>query len=432
MQEISQKISVRVSAKYPEMVQYPDEALFVDENGAIKNSYYIALMAWRENVMEQKGYLDGNMVSSKEFFSKSMKCLLADSKKENRVYSPLNVYMALGILGEITEGSTRAQILDLLGFDTVEHMRMQAKRVWNANYCNDGMTTSILGSSLWLSQNVSFKQELLNILVEYYYSSLYQGVMGSGELNETFQRWLNEQTGGLLEKQIGTVELTPKASLALATTICFHSKWRDVFRDNMTETDAFYGMEEKIFCEFMHQSNSRDYYWGDHFAALVQNFENDCVMKIILPSDGITPEELLGDNQVMQFILSSKDEWMNCKRVHVSLAIPKFDMTSNIDLIGGLKKLGIRDIFDIEKSDFLTFLKNRNSVALSQVQHTVRISIDEEGCSAAAYTVIGTIGCSVVPPDEKVDFIVNRPFLFVITGIGDLPLFAGIVYRPVI
>ena len=361
-----------------------------------------------------------------------MKCLLADSKKENRVYSPLNVYMALGILGEITEGSTRAQILDLLGFDTVEHMRMQAKRVWNANYCNDGMTTSILGSSLWLSQNVSFKQELLNILVEYYYSSLYQGVMGSGELNETFQRWLNEQTGGLLEKQIGTVELTPKASLALATTICFHSKWRDVFRDNMTETDAFYGMEEKIFCEFMHQSNSRDYYWGDHFAALVQNFENDCVMKIILPSDGITPEELLGDNQVMQFILSSKDEWMNCKRVHVSLAIPKFDMTSNIDLIGGLKKLGIRDIFDIEKSDFLTFLKNRNSVALSQVQHTVRISIDEEGCSAAAYTVIGTIGCSVVPPDEKVDFIVNRPFLFVITGIGDLPLFAGIVYRPVI
>ena len=55
--------------------------------------------------------------------------------------------------------------------------------------------------------------------------------------------------------------------------------------------------------------------------------------------------------------------------------------------------------------------------------------VDEEGCIAAAYTVMAAAGAAM-PPDETVDFVLDRPFVFVITSDSGLPLFAGMVKKP--
>ena len=34
------------------------------------------------------------------------------------------------------------------------------------------------------------------------------------------------------------------------------------------------------------------------------------------------------------------------------------------------------------------------------------------------------------PPDEIIDFVLDRPFVFVVTNRYDLPLFAGVVNEP--
>lgn len=52
--------------------------------------------------------------------------------------------------------------------------------------------------------------------------------------------------------------------------------------------------------------------------------------------------------------------------------------------------------------------------------------IDEEGCTVAAFTVM--IECtSAEPPDEEVDFVLDRPFIFVIESESGQILFTGIV-----
>ncbi|MCH5231965.1 MAG: serpin family protein, partial [Muribaculaceae bacterium] len=66
---------------------------------------------------------------------------------------------------------------------------------------------------------------------------------------------------------------------------------------------------------------------------------------------------------------------------------------------------------------------------VSQVQHAARVKVDEEGCEAAAYTYIG-MPTSGMPPADEVDFILDRPFLFAITGDSGLPLFVGTVNQP--
>ena len=67
---------------------------------------------------------------------------------------------------------------------------------------------------------------------------------------------------------------------------------------------------------------------------------------------------------------------------------------------------------------------------LSQTQHAARVAVDEEGVVAAAYTLLAEAGCGMPEKLEEVDFILDRPFLFAITGEDSLPLFAGVVAEP--
>ena len=63
---------------------------------------------------------------------------------------------------------------------------------------------------------------------------------------------------------------------------------------------------------------------------------------------------------------------------------------------------------------------------IDKASHGVRVSIDEEGVTGAAYTEIGLLAGATLPKEE-IDFVVDRPFVFVVTGADNLPLFVGVV-----
>ena len=49
--------------------------------------------------------------------------------------------------------------------------------------------------------------------------------------------------------------------------------------------------------------------------------------------------------------------------------------------------------------------------------------------TAAAFTTIMRAGAAM-PPTDEIDFILDRPFLFILESDSGLPLFAGIVNEP--
>ena len=53
-------------------------------------------------------------------------------------------------------------------------------------------------------------------------------------------------------------------------------------------------------------------------------------------------------------------------------------------------------------------------IFVSKIEHGVRVAIDEEGVTATAYTVEMTAGSSR-PTEDEIDFVLDRPFIFVIT-----------------
>lgn len=419
-------------AVYPEMAPYPDKKNFVSNNGAYGDDYHEAYDAWKESRRAQMDQPEGYADNLDDFWKATIPQFLSGADGENRVYSPLNVYMALSMLAEITEGESRRQILDLLGSDTIETLRAQVSSVWNANYCKDGAVTSVLANSLWLNENITFHQPTMDILAENYYASSYQGEMGSDELNQKLQNWINEQTGGLLKEQASHLELDPRTVLALASTIYFQARWNYDFFKSYTAEDTFHAPDGDLTCDFMYQKGYMEYYWGEQFSAVTKNFDSNSgysKMWFILPNENISAEELISDEEIADLLLSD-DMWDNRKVMEVDLFVPKFDVVSNIDLINGLRELGIHDVFDENVSDFSPVTTDTEGISISRAEHAARVMVDEEGCTAAAYTVMLGFEAGGIP-EEKIDFVLDRPFLFVITGISGLPLFVGIVNQPV-
>lgn len=417
------------NAIYPQTAPYPDEAQYVNADGSLDDTYWDAYETWSDDYRKRLDLLGDYGGELDSFFTDSIRQLLADSQGQNKICSPVNVYMALGMLAEVTDAESREQILTLLGSDSVGDLRTQANTIWNANYMNDGINTTILASSLWLNEDVDFVQATLDTLAQNYYASTYQGVMGSDELNHALQRWLDEQTGRLLNEEASNIFLDDDTVMALATTINFHAKWSNEFNEEATQNGVFHGVDGDIDCDFMHEDQT-SYYWGEKFSAVSKYLENDSDMWFILPDENVSVDELLQDEQLMEFILSDKYEWANNEYVTVHLSVPKFDVSSDMDLISDLKALGVTDVFDPAISDFTPLTLDVGEIYLSQAKHAVRVKIDEEGCTAASYTVMAAVAAGL-PPEEEMDFVLDRPFIFVITGIGEMPLFIGVVNQPV-
>jgi len=422
---ISLQAYALAEAKYPEMAQYPN----AEDYEYDWDTYSQLREKWRDEIKEIRTQYYGYGEGLDTFFKDSAKEFLSNSKDGNKVYSPLNIYMALCMVAETTDANSRKQILDLFGVENIDSLRKQANAVWNANYREDGSVTSILANSIWLNESVEFKQNTLNSLAENYFASSFKGKMGTDDYNKALQAWLNEQTGGLLEEQVEKVEMPVNTLLALASTVYFKAQWQDEFLERNTAEETFHTPNGDVICDFMKQGYVRDYYWGEKFSAVKQELRNSGGMWFILPDEGVSVDDLLLDAEAMNFMVSDGD-WENKKRLVVNLSVPKFDVVAETELTDGLKNLGVTDVFNPEISNFSPLTDNYEGIAISKAQHAARVMIDEEGCTAAAFTVILDAG-SAMPPADEIDFTLDRPFIFAITSDDGLPLFIGIVNQPI-
>lgn len=420
---------------------------FQNADGSIDyDAYWEAADPWRDMMRGLRTRLDAN-TSIDDFVSTSTAQILSGAGKENRVYSPLNLYMALAMLAETAGGNSRQQILDVLGADSIEALRSDAATVWQNFYEDDDMGVSVMANSLWLRDDMTYSQDTLDTLARNYYASSFAGEMGSEEYDQALRDWTNEQTRDMLTEQAEGLSFHPEAVLGLVSTLYFKSAWSDPFNPDLNTRDVFHSPSGDVEAEFLNKGGGHQgtYYWGEHFGAVPLGFQSSSHsyrMWLILPDEGCTVDDLLESGEAMEFLLYNKygvydeetDEmvggWPDQKYLKIDLSLPKFDVSSDLELSGELKKLGITDVFLREDSNFDPLGASTDyAIILSQVQHAARVMIDEEGCTAASYVDLMLCGDGA-PPDDEVDFTLDRPFLFAITGESDLPLFLGVVNQP--
>lgn len=407
------KPQVLSAAAYPEMAKYPNSLI---QSGSWFESLYDK---WSDDIREVS-LLEIETDNVNTFTQRILTQFLTGNNDKNKAVSPLNIYSALGLLAECTDGKSRQQILSLLGMDTVEELRSQTEKLWRKNYRDDGYMKSILANSIWLNNSVEYNNQLIKTLSKNYYASVYYGTTGTDAYNKMLNNWIKEQTGGMLSPDM---KMDEYAVFTIVSALLYQSKWTDEFQKSQNKKGIFNSPAGTEDCEFMTRVNDMHYYWGDNFGAVRLGLDIGGGMWFILPDEGVSADSIFADKQVTELLTKNSG---SSEFVEVTMAVPKFDISVQTGLTEGLAALGITDVLNPAISDFSPLATNYRGIFVDEINHGMRIKIDEQGVSAATYTAIIGNGAAA-PPDKKVNFTLDRPFAFAVTLDNQTILFAGVV-----
>ena len=386
----------------------------------------------------------GSGISLADFFTRSMAEILGGAETEgnhaNRLYSPINSYMALAILAECTGGESREEILQLLGADSIESLRKQASDIYLANSLYSHEAKSVLSNSIWLSGALSYREDTVQTLAGTYYASSFRGEMGTSGYDKALRSWIKEATDGLLPAQyVDGIHLEPDTVMALVSTLNLNVKW-DGFKKNDSRPGTFFASDGERTVTYMKQVMEQgQYVLGSRFQATCVPMGGGMKMWLVLPNDGpdgLSPEELLQDETYQSFLaalmqnkISGRGELgddLAWQKLEVHLTLPRFDITAEYDLKESFRKLGLVKTLSFDEADFsgLTEIPSY----LSRFKQASRLIADEEGIRGVSFTFADVRPQAMMP--NEVVLIFNRPFLFLLMSADNLPLYAGIVNEP--
>ena len=115
----------------------------------------------RQAAEKNKGYTDFLLDLSRQ--------MLRDPAVDNPAFSPLNIYLSLGMLAEVTDGETRAQILKTAHAGSLDDLYKSANALAQAVRRGDDAQTVDLGSSMWLSNKYPFNEDTVKKTAERYF-----------------------------------------------------------------------------------------------------------------------------------------------------------------------------------------------------------------------------------------------------------------------
>lgn len=310
----------------------------------------------------------------------------------------------------------------------MDELRDSAVDLYATNNFEDERVTSNLAAALWLSDRYNYKESSLKNLSDFFFADSFSGTMGAPGYNEQLHDWLNNNTGNLLKNQVSGINFTEDTNAAITTTVYFKSSWQDEFSKGATRKDTFRAPDGNQTVDFMHKNERGRYYVSDNYTAAAVYMQEGYSMLFLLPDEGLTPNDLIKDASAMRFILSGDNAPENsiCR---INYSVPKFDVDSQLNLTGILASMGVTDVMDCHTSDFSNLTADTDEIFVKDIIHGARVKIDEEGCEAAAYTVIMMDNATAIREEPIVDFVLDRPFVFVIRNPEGKPLFVGTVYN---
>lgn len=356
------------------------------------------------------------------YYQKIADVISKTSKRENIVYSPLNIYLAISLFAEITAGETRAQILKALNVKDIDTLRSRVKALWNANCLNQPFGKSIPANSLWLRNDITYNDEALRKLAEEYYVTSFEGEMGSDELNHELQKWTDQNTGGLLTDHVNEMKLDPGTVLGLVSALYFKAAWKEPFKKEETTPEIFHGTNGDTEVQMMHTWDNTDVYYGKHFKALQLPLKSMGSVYFFLPEKDVNAEDVLCDPETLYVIRNASEQDFEYMRVNIS--IPHFKTISSFPLQESMEWLGITDAFDPASADFSPLTDNYDPW-INNAEHTATVEINEDGVLGATFTRYQIFGAGF--PDDEIDFVLDRPFCFAVVASDKSILFSGVV-----
>ncbi len=388
-------------------VALPDAIAFDD---------YDAQFAVREANPVDERFLD----ALNTFAYQSAVNILNNGKGENSCFSPLSVYYALAIAASGASGDTQAQLLAALGAEDAQTLSAQCANLFRRLYADNDVVTLKLADSLWVNDSFSPKDAFVQNAVENFYAETFRADLATQEAADAMADWINERTNGKLSPQF-----TPSDELLMSiiNTIYFCDQWADNFDAEQTAAAAFTRADgTTVNCDFMNRAfGNHGYLKGDDYAKTSLYLADGSRMVFVLPDEGASVDAFLSDADKLRAAISAEEDSYG----EVNVSLPKFDNSSDLELSDALKAMGVTAAFE-EDADFSGITDD--VCYIGSVQHQCRVSVNEDGVEAAAYTAILMCGTGMMTGTASI--ALDRPFLYAIVDSSGAVLFIGACMNP--
>lgn len=345
-------------------------------------------------------------------------------RTDNWLVSPFSLQCALGMLSNGASGETHNEILHTLSLSQYSQEEVNAyfkKLIEGLHTVNSAITVKT-ANSVWGNAGITLKEDFQKMNIENYSAMVSQLDFSDPSAVDQINAWCNQTTEGLIPSILD--EVNPTATVYLLNSLYFKARWESEFAPEKTQEGDFTTSSGKVIkAHFMQTQRMAAYVENEWFTSTSLSYLNDSyVMRLILPQPEISID------QVLQ-ALSESDEnlWKNTILAEINLKMPRFTLENKMDLTPTLQALGMKKAFS-GGADFSSMSDVATYISL--VQQATRLKVDEEGSEGAAVTVIGG-ETSPGMPEEKVDFFLDRPFLFqILEPATGTVLFMGQVGTP--
>ena len=377
-----------------------------------------------------------------EFGHRLLRDILEKEQNQKNVFiSPPSAFLALSMLLEGAESTTRQSILTGLNLNNGKTFTNQDIHLANQDYMNallqgagSDAQTLILANGIFVETSFPLRKTYIDALDSYYdvWATNVEFSQNPEEAADIINAWAARSTRDRID-QVITADAARDLVLLLANAIYFKGTWENKFDSDDTRSIVdYFTMSDgtKVEAQVMSRLDDMKYYKNSETGtqALHLPFEGERTsFYIVLPPvvDGeVNSKEWVAQNAMNDDFWRLIDNESTFSEV--DLELPKFKFKTKRELNDNLTQLGMGEIFS-PNADFSRLSAKQTYVSF--VNQDAFIQVDEEGAEAAAVTTIGITPTSM---PMSIPFYVNRPFLMAIRDkVKGTFLFYGFVERPV-
>lgn len=339
----------------------------------------------------------------------------------NLFYSPMSINAAMTMTYFGANGQTRQEIADALGYGDMDIEDVAAyQKYLLQSYENSGDTTFTTANSIWIDDAFELKQSYINTMLDVFETQVTRLDLTASDAIDTLNSWIDKSTNHMIdtlfEKEDNPFDAT--TVMVLLNAIYFDGGWTTPFNMERTYDALFNGKTKEADVKMMVSTEPVMGHKADDYISVRLPYGEDKRFQMV----AVIPED------IEAFIDSLTAESLNAllntfgEQGAPTVQIPIFEMEQKVKLNDALIALGIEQAFS-GAADFSGM--SEEEIYIDEVLHKTRIKVDEEGTEAAAATSV-EMKLRGVTPENRFEFIADKPFLFFIVDTeNDMVLFTG-------
>ncbi|XP_077322809.1 alpha-1-antitrypsin-like protein CM55-MM isoform X2 [Lithobates pipiens] len=331
-----------------------------------------------------------------------------DSPPKNVVLSPLSISSAFSMMLLGARSKTHQELWKGLSLNSTRCREMEVHQAYSTllqalNEPKSSLQVNI-GNAIFLKDKLTVLKSFKDDTQRYYHAEIMQEDFSDlKKVEKKINRYVKDKTKGKINELVK--DLHKDTKMVLINYVLFKGEWQETFHPNNTRVEKFFVDEDtEVDVPMMHRMGIYNTYHDTDLPCTVVElpYKGNASMIIVLAEPGKIHEVEQG--------LSAKtiQRWRTSFiEGYIELSVPKFSISSTIDLKEVLRALGIRTAFS--KDAKFPGITRDIKLKVGKAVHKAVLDVDEKGTVAAGATAI-----EMVPLALFKQIQINRPFISII------------------